>query len=226
MYKFILAAVLLCTSITYAQLKGRITTTGGTPVPYVNVSIEDTYISTSSNTEGEYVLPVNKAGQYTVKFQSIGFKPKNIAVTITSLPFTLNAQLQEEAYQLNEVVIAQGEDPAYEIMRQAIAHRKENARKAGKYEADFYSKGIFRAKNIPKRIAGVRVEMPDEATLDSTGSGVISLSETVSHIYVDYPDKLKENIIATKKSGSNSEFSFNSASEAQYNFYDDFMDFD
>lgn len=226
MYKFILAAVLLCTSITYAQLKGRITTTGGIPVPYVNVSIEDTYISTSSNTEGEYVLPVNKVGQYTVKFQSIGFKPKNIAVTITSLPFTLNAELQEEAYQLNEVVIAQGEDPAYEIMRQAIAHRKENALKAGKYEADFYSKGIFRAKNIPKRIAGVRVEMPDEAALDSTGSGVISLSETVSHIYVDYPDKLKENIIATKKSGSNSEFSFNSASEAQYNFYDDFMDFD
>ncbi len=225
MHKIVTALLLLCFATSYSQIKGKITSSDGQPIPAVSILIENTYNSTTSNDQGNYELNVKKTGEYTILFQSIGFRTKKIPITVTEFPYVLNVTLEDEAYQLNEVVIAQGEDPAYAIIREAIAHRKENAKKAGSYEADFYSKGIFKAKNIPKRVIGIRVDLPEETILDSTGSGIIELSENVSHITVEYPDKLKENIIASKKSGSNNSYNYHSAREAAYNFYEDYMDF-
>ena len=225
MHKIVTTLLLLCITVSYSQIKGKITSSDGQPIPAVSILIENTYNSTSSNDQGAYELSIKSLGKYTLQFQSIGFRTKKVPIDITEFPYVLNVTLEDEAYQLNEVVISQGEDPAYAIIREAIAHRKENAEKTGRYEADFYSKGIFRAKNIPKKIMGIQVEIPDEASLDSTGSGIIALSETVSHITVQYPDKLKENIIASKVSGNNNGYSYNSAREAQYNFYEDYMDF-
>ena len=226
MHKIVTTLLLLYFTVSYAQIKGKITSPDGQSIPAVSILIENTYNSTSSNEDGFYELNIKTPGKYTVQFQSIGFQTKKVPVTINSFPYMLDVTLQGEVYQLNEVVISQGEDPAYAIIREAIAHRKENAEKAGRYEADFYSKGIFKAKNIPKRVVGIRVDLPKEAILDSTGSGIISLSENVSHITVEYPDKLKENIIASKTSGSNNGYSYHSAREAEYNFYNDYMDFD
>ncbi|KAF2519365.1 carboxypeptidase-like regulatory domain-containing protein [Flavobacterium salilacus subsp. salilacus] len=226
MHKIVTTLLLLCHVLCYSQITGKITSSDGQPIPAVSILIENTYNSTSSNDQGVYELNIKTPAKYMLKFQSIGFRTKQIPIDVNTFPYVLNVTLEDEAYQLNEVVIVQGEDPAYAIIRQAIAHRKENAEKTGHYEADFYSKGIFRAKNIPKKIMGIKVEMPEEASLDSTGSGIIALSETVSHITVQYPDKLKENIIASKVSGNNNGYSYNSAREAQYNFYEDYMDFD
>ena len=55
--------------------------------------------------------------------------------------------------------------------------------------------------------------------LDSTRSGILYLSETISEIEYRRPDKLKENIIASKVSGDNNGFSFNTASDVDFNFY-------
>ncbi len=43
------------------------------------------------------------------------------------------------------------------FIRNAIKNRKVNSHKTDKYEADFYSRGIFRAKNIPKKFMGMEV---------------------------------------------------------------------
>jgi hypothetical protein len=207
----------------HSQIRGKITTASGEGIPFVSITIENTYTGTTANEDGAYELQAKTTGSYTILFQSIGYKTKKVTTKANSFPHQLNVTLEEDKYELKEVTIDRKEDPAYAIIRQAIANRKANGEKSGRYDADFYSKGMYRVKNVPKKIMGMKVDTSEEA-LDSTGSGIIYLSETVSHITADYPDKIKERIIASKVSGSDNGYSYNNARENNYNFYDDYIE--
>jgi hypothetical protein len=224
MHKIISVLFLLLGVVSHSQIKGKITSSTGEGIPFVSITIENTYTGTTANEEGQYELNVKSPGKYTMVFQSIGFKTKKIPVNASVLPHLLDVVLEDENYELKEVVISNSEDPAYEIIRQAIAHKKENSEKSGRFEADFYSKGIFRVKDLPKKIMGIDVEAP-EGMVDSTGSGIIYLSETVSHITFEQPNNLKERIIASKISGNDNGFSYNTAMSTHYNFYDNYVNF-
>jgi hypothetical protein len=157
MYKLLTACFLLLGITSNAQIKGKITSADGQGIPFVSLPIENTYTGTTANEEGQYELNVKGTGKYSVIFQSLGFKTQKIAVDVKSLPHTLNVVMGDEDLQIKEVVISNSEDPAYAVIRQAIAHRKENSAKTGRFESDFYSKGIFRVKNLPKKILGQKV---------------------------------------------------------------------
>lgn len=224
MHKFYSLLLLLLGITTQAQIKGNVTAIDGQGIPFVSITIENTYTGTTANEFGQYELPLKATGKYTMVFQSIGFKTKKVPVNISSFPHTLDVTLEDETYELKTVTVSNTEDPAYEIIRQAIAHKKENSEKTGRYESDFYSKGIFRVKDLPKKILGQEVEMP-EGMVDSTGSGILYLSETVSHITFEQPDNLKERIVASKISGNDKGFSYNTAMNTNYNFYNNYVNF-
>jgi hypothetical protein len=223
MHKFLIALLFL-TALSQAQIKGKITTSSGETVPFVSITVENTYTGTTANEQGSYELTLKNTGSYTIIFQSIGYKTKKEQVNIASFPHTLNVVLQDENYELSEVVISNSEDPAYAIIRNAIAHKKENSEKTGRFEADFYSKGIMRVKDLPKKIMGMKVDAP-EGMVDSTGSGIMYLSETVSKITFEQPDNVKERIIASKISGNSRGFSYNTAMGTFYNFYNNYINF-
>lgn len=61
--------------------------------------------------------------------------------------------------------------------------------------------------------------------VDSTGTGIIYLSETVSKIIFEKPNNLKERIIASKISGNDKGFSYNTARASIYDFYDTTLNF-
>ena len=225
MHKLLTAIFLLLSAASYAQIKGKITSANGEGIPFVSITIENTYNGTTANEEGQYELAVKNPGKYTVIFQSIGFKTKKITVNAQTLPYTQDVVLDDENYELKEVTISNTEDPAYAVIRKAIENRKINSARTGRFEADFYSKGIFRVKDLPKKIMGQKIDMP-EGMVDSTGSGILYLSETVSHITFEQPDKLKERIIASKISGNDNGFSYNTAMDTYYNFYETYVDMD
>lgn len=211
---------------TLAQIQGKITSSNGESIPFVSITIENTYTGTTANELGQYELNIKNTGKYTVIFQSLGYKTKKETINITSLPHTLNVELQDEIYTLNEVVISNKDNPADRIMREAIANKKENSAKTGRFEADFYSKGIFRVKDVPKKIMGIKLDDEEmNSVLDSTGSGIIYLSETVSKLTFEQPNNLKERIIASKISGDDSGFSYNTALGTYYNFYENYVNF-
>lgn len=224
MHKFFTLFLLLSGCLAFSQIKGKVTSNDGEPIPFASITIENTYNGTSANEKGEYELNVKKTGSYTLVFQSLGYKTKKSTVSISAFPHIINVVLDDETYQLNEVVISNQENPANAIIRQAIANKKINSEKTGRFEADFYSKGIFRVKDLPKKILGMEVEIPD-GMVDSTGSGIIYLSETVSKITFEQPDKLKERIIASKISGDDNGFSYNTALGTHYNFYNNYVEF-
>lgn len=218
----ILFLFLYCYS--FSQIKGTVTDDKGNPLAFVNIFEENTYNGTTTNEKGNFILNV-KTENPTLVFQYLGYKSVKKSLTKNQFSDSVEIVLVEENITLNEVVINKGDNPANEIIRNAIRNKKSNSEKASKFTADFYSRGIFRVKNLPKKILGQKIDFFDEI-IDSTRSGILYLSETVSKVTFQKPDKLKEVIIASKVSGNDNGFSFNSASSANFDFYDPYLEFD
>ena len=224
--KKITALLLLLISITtLAQIRGTITDTNGKPIPFANIYVKDTYISTTSNEQGKYELNIKIPGNYIILYKYLGYKTEKKVIEFNNVQQIVDVTLMEENIQLEDVVIDKKVNPAIQIIKNAIANRKANANKTAKFNADFYSRGIFRVKNLPKTLMGQKLDFFDEM-IDSTRSGILYLSETVSKITFQKPDQMKEVIVASKVSGNDNGFSFNNAAQANFDFYENYLDFD
>ena len=228
MKNYTLLAFLFFSISNFAQIKGTITDEKGNPLPFVSVFEENTYSGTTSNEQGKYQLNVKEVGKNKIIFQYLGFKTQKITVSADAKTMTLDVKMLEESFALNEVVIDPKNNPANAIIRSAIANKKDNSDKTARYTADFYSKGMFKVKDLPKKILGKKVDLGQDmaSNLDSTGTGILYLSETISKITFEKPNKLKEKIIASRISGNNKGYSYNTASLSTYDFYENTLDFD
>ncbi|WP_053977602.1 DUF5686 and carboxypeptidase regulatory-like domain-containing protein [Mangrovimonas xylaniphaga] len=221
--KLVLLFSFLQTFYALAQIQGTVKDSNNTPLAFVNIYIENTYTGTTSNDNGVYELNVSAPKTYTITFKYLGYKTLKKTVAIENFPYQLDVILQEEEISLQEVVVKTNENPANKIMRATIDKRKENLELIKAFNAHYYSRGLLKIKNAPKAILGQ--ELGDlGGGLDSTRSGIIYLSETVSKIDYLYPNKLKETIIASKVSGDDNGFSFNTAMDANFNFYNNTID--
>ncbi|RYJ37695.1 putative outer membrane protein [Flavobacterium anhuiense] len=228
MRNYTLLAFLLFSLSNFAQIRGTVTDDKGNPLPFVSVFEENTYAGTTTNEQGKYQLNVKEIGGNVITFQYLGYKTKKITILAATRIVNVDVSLEEESFALNEVIIDPKNNPANAIIKSAIANKKENSDKTGRYTADFYSKGMFKVKDLPKKILGKKVELGDDmaSNLDSTGTGILYLSETISKVTFEKPDKLKEKIIASKISGNNRGYSYNTAALSTYDFYDNTLDFD
>ena len=117
----ILPIFFLPVNISQAQiLKGRISSQSGDPIQYATVYIQELRQGTTANTKGDYELRL-PAGKYEIIYQSLGFEPVYVTISISDKTIIKDVQLQVQYYQIPEVrITASGEDPAYIIMRKVI----------------------------------------------------------------------------------------------------------
>ena len=210
--------ILLLPSFLQAQLNGRITDNKGEPLPFANIYIEGTTRGTTANTEGYYTFDLSN-GTYRIVFQYIGYEKKIVDVNIKG-KITLNTTLKPNDFQLQEVVVkANAEDPAYPIIRQAIALRKTYRDQVKSYSCDVYIKGIQKVLDAPTKIFGREIGDLGGNLDTNTRQGIVYLSETISKLYVD-GDKKKEELISSKVSGNSNGFGFNRATLFDFSFYD------
>mgnify|MGYP000377377605 CR=1 FL=1 len=217
--------LLFISSISIAQVKGKITDTKNEALSFVSIYLDKTVTGTTSNDNGDYILEINKKGKHTIVFQFLGYKTLKKEINIASFPFELNVKLEQENIQLDEISISTKDNPANSIIRNVIANKDKNTDKFAEYTAQFYSRGLYRIKDAPEKFLGK--SMGDfGGGLDSTRSGIIYLSETFSEIeFQKKPKNFKEKIIASKVSGRDNGISFNRAEDANINFYDNSVEF-
>ncbi|WP_299891867.1 DUF5686 and carboxypeptidase regulatory-like domain-containing protein [uncultured Lacinutrix sp.] len=221
-YQLLLAFYFIL-NISFAQITGSVVSEKNEPLSAVNVYIDNTYIGTSTNNDGNYTLNFNQKGQHTVVFKYLGYKTIKKEISIKKFPYTLNVQLEAEDISLAEVEINSDENPADGIIRKAISKRKAMLEKLSEYRASYYSRGLLRIIDAPEKLLGQ--EIGDlEGALDSTRSGIIYLSETISELEYQRPKLLKEKIIASKVSGDDNGFSFNNAANVNFDFYENTVD--
>ena len=225
MKKITLCTLLLCCFSSFAQITGRITDTKQNPLSFVSVYLDKTVAGTTSNDNGNYELNIKKTGDYSVVFQFLGYKTIKKSVSIASFPFQLDVILEDEKIILDEISISTKDNPANKIIRSAINSKDKNTDKLANYTASFYSRGLSKIKDAPDEILGQGLG-DFGGGLDSTRSGIIYLSETISEIaYQKRPKKFKEKITASKRSGKDNGVSFNRAEDVNFNFYDNNVQF-
>ncbi|MCP9755126.1 TonB-dependent receptor [Lacihabitans sp. CCS-44] len=102
LFLFLGHSVLAQTSL----IKGKVSTSDGKPAEFVNVILKGTTKGTIADAEGNFSLTNLKSGSYTVFVSFVGLKSQTQKVELKdSETATLNFTLQEDANQLQEVLV-------------------------------------------------------------------------------------------------------------------------
>lgn len=205
MRKFLPLIFLLSPWFATAQkIFGIVFNEKGDLLPYSSVTIKGTTTGASANNRAKYSIAV-KPGTYTVVCQHIGYAAQEKQITITDNDEELPFFLKEQKLELKEVVVkSNAEDPAYEIIRQAIKKRPLYAKEVNAFTCDLYTKDMIRLRRLPKSILGQKIPEQDRGDmgLDTTGAGIIYLSESIATIATHQPDKFKLEVKSSRVSGS------------------------
>lgn len=106
------------------QVVGVVANEENEVLAFASVYLDGTTKGTMANSEGMFEL-VLEPGEYRLVFQYTGYIKHYENIHYKGGRLELNVFLKESKYNLNEIVFsASREDPAYEIIRRAIAKRK------------------------------------------------------------------------------------------------------
>ncbi|RSK30237.1 TonB-dependent receptor [Hymenobacter metallilatus] len=105
------STILACALTVQAQqttaIRGRVTTSDGSPAEAVTVGIKGRSQGAITNSQGEYVIERVRPGQYTLVISAVGLKSEEKAVTVEAgQSASVDFALTENAQQLREVVIS------------------------------------------------------------------------------------------------------------------------
>lgn len=184
------------------KIKGVVTDNNGKTLPFASVFIKENNKGTNANSEGKYSLKL-EPGQYTLVCQYVGYKKEERKITVANDDQELNFILTLQEMTLSEVVIKNGEDPAYQIIRNTIKKKSFYEKQLDKFQCEVYTKGQLRLRDYPKKVFGQKVDFEDG---DTSKQKMLYLSETVSKYAVDKPNKEKVEVISSKVSGQSDGF--------------------
>ncbi|MCA8832289.1 TonB-dependent receptor [Hymenobacter pini] len=103
----LLACALSVQAQQTAAIRGRVTTSDGSPAEAVTVGLKGRSQGAITNNKGEYVIERIRDGQYTVVVSAVGLKTTEQQVTVSGGQATVaDFMLTENAEQLKEVVIS------------------------------------------------------------------------------------------------------------------------
>ena len=195
-------------------VRGVVTDLKGEKLSYTNIHVRGTTNGTSANIEGQYLFEL-PAGKFELVFQHIGYKQLILPVDLQKNT-ELNVSLEVSQYEIKDVLINGNEDPAIAVIRKAIEKRKYFLNAVESYSCDAYVKGVQRLLDAPfwaeKRLKNAGIVVGK--------NGVVYLSESQSRLYYKKPGKFREVIYSSKVSGSARGFTFNSAQNFFFNFYE------
>lgn len=181
----------------------------GEPIPFANVYLHQTLIGVAADFDGKYSIsfPSGKADSLVVS--AIGYvtaKKKIGPETLQVIDFRLKA----ESFNLSEIVILAGENPANEIVRQIIRNKERNRlAQFDLWQAESYSKTELDLDGLDEDLRHNRVFKPFgfifdyiDSTSDVEPFLPAYLSETLADVYyLREAGKRKEIPKAVKVSG-------------------------
>lgn len=180
-------------------LSGRILDEHKQPVPYATIYISETRQGTTSNSNGDFSFNL-ATGTFHLTVRSMGYEKQEKTLNLQSDSLFLPITLQTQNFELAEIKVFPGdEDPAYFIMRKAIAKAPYYRKKIKHYGADLYIKANFAFSNIPNLIKKQEVE-DGRKFKDYFKENVTYVIESQNRITYDYPDQYNQKVISKKNS--------------------------
>jgi hypothetical protein len=179
-------------------ISGKVTDDEGNPLGFASIYNITTGNGLTSNAEGNFAIQI-EPGTYEISFRYLGFETvRQLVIVNEGEVAKLDIQMKKQAVVLQQTVVGKKkEDPAYTIMRKAIAKSKYHQLQCESYKAKVYIKGTAILKNIPRWL---------KKTLEADGikDGQVFTLESVSEVYFKQPNVYKEKVIAIKTRGMDS----------------------
>lgn len=173
------------------------------PLAYASIFVKQTGTGSATDMEGHYEVQL-KPGRYDVVFQYLGYESVNRTIEVADDYIEINLTLKTQVIMLQNVIVKAGkEDPAYTIMRKAIAKAKFHTQQIDAYSATVYIKGKGQLTDYPW-LAKKALEK-EGITKDR-----VFISESVSEIKYTRPNKFEEKVIAVYTNGDTKNTSPNS----------------
>lgn len=210
MQKIFLFLFILPLFTSAQKIEGTVKDEQGNILPFASILVKGTPLGVTANDRGKFSLVI-APGNYTLDCRYVGYTSQEKQITLDSANETVAFILSRQKLTLKEVVIKKGgEDPAYEIIRHAIKKRPFYEKQVKAFEVEVYIKGLIKLNALPNEFMGKKITDEDrsEAGIDSSGKGIVYLSESLSKVFAEKPDKFKLEVISSRVSGSNS-FGFN-----------------
>ena len=161
---------------------------------FANIYIKELATGTTSNIDGEYHLDLQK-GNWNLHYRYLGYQTKEVVVDMTENDLVMDVALAPQTYQLKEVkVLASGEDPAYYVMRKAIAMGDYYTKQVSEYNNMVYLKGSGKVTSVPKLF---KKQLEKEGITPNK----TFVTENISKIHFELPNKVEEEVISIRSSG-------------------------
>jgi len=224
--------LLLFSANSYCQtnaFKGRITDKlSNEPLAFVNVIYGKGNLGTTTNIDGWFSIK-NPAENLTLSISYIGYEKVELKINSGNVKQPFIIELTPLAYNLNEVTVLPGENPANGILKKVISNKEiNNPEKLPSFSYLSYSRLHFTLateKIISVRIDTVKITHDQYNRLanknkkdvfrDFLNKQHLFLMETVSKRNYNGPGKNKETVIASKTSGLQQPYIFLLANQFQ-----------
>jgi hypothetical protein len=174
-------------------LRGYIRNDKDEPLPLATIYVKNTQVGTASNNDAFYELKLAE-GKYQIVFQYLSYQTLEKEVVIGKDFVNFDVKLELQTYLLREVEVKAGaEDPAYTIMRKAIAMSKVHKLQVDSYDARIYVKGTGRVLNIPFLL---EKKLKEEGVVE----GKTYLTENITDLHFEQPNKYVKKVISIRSS--------------------------
>ena len=210
-------------------LSGKITDEDNRqPLAFVNVVVNEGQHGVISDIDGKYEItsdePILK-----VKFSSIGYETKTIELQPNQKK--CNVVLKSTTFELNEVTVEAGENPAHRIIDSLMAHRKaNNPNSLESYRYNIYDQMVITIDSSELGKALALTETDFEKTGLHYFDSILKKSdmmvmETASEVLFKAPDRKLQHVLGTKVAGmKDPTFIYLVNSMQSVSFYDDLID--
>jgi hypothetical protein len=184
----------LCSFADTGGIRGIVRGEGNEVLAFATIFVKETGTGVTTNVDGEYELLLAE-GEYNIIFQFLGYETLVKKIIVTSRMEVVDVTLVVQPTLLREITVsADDEDPAYTIMRKAIAKANYHRNYLDSYSARVYIKGAMQLKDYPWLAAR-------ELKKEGIEKGRVYLSETVSQLSYIRPNTYKEKVISIRTDG-------------------------
>lgn len=179
------------------------------PIPFASVMFIGTTVGKNTDMNGNYSIETMSPVD-SIRASFIGYLPATLPVHRNKSQ-VINFALRANKFDLPEVVIKAGENPAVILLKKVLENKPRNDREGlSGFQYESYNKLEFDINNITEKFKKKRVFRPFQFVFDNIDSSTsnrtpylpVFLTETVSEVYSRQNPKLRKEVIkASKVSG-------------------------
>ncbi len=185
-------------SLFSQNFKGKVLELSGEPIPGATVYIKEIKQGLICNANGEFQVTLEE-GDYNCTASCLGYTAleKSFSIKKDAEPVFMVITMKATSFELEEVVVRAGEDPAYEMIRKAVEKAPLHLAQVKGYTSQAYVKGAGKAVHIPgwmEKMGGEQLKLYKNK---------LFLQESHSEIKYSYPDQYTQNVKAFASSMPN-----------------------